>query len=38
MYKPQYCSEMYKNSWAIYHSGLGGTWSLLNHLKSSVVI
>lgn len=27
MYKPQYCSEMYKNSWVIYHSGLGGTWS-----------
>jgi mannosyltransferase OCH1-like enzyme len=27
MYKPQYCAEMYKNSWVIYHSGLGGTWS-----------
>ena len=27
MYKPQYCADMYKNSWVIYHSGLGGTWS-----------
>ena len=27
MYKPQYCAEMYKKSWVIYHSGLGGTWS-----------
>ncbi len=27
MYKPQYCSDIYKNSWVIYHSGLGGTWS-----------
>ena len=27
MYKPKYCADMYKNSWVIYHSGLGGTWS-----------
>lgn len=27
IYKPQYCAEMYKDSWVIYHSGLGGTWS-----------
>lgn len=27
MYKPQYCADIYKNSWVIYHSGLSGTWS-----------
>lgn len=27
LYKSQYCEEFYPDSWVIYQSGLGGTWS-----------